>query len=322
MESIDRMKKEQEVANAFFQEISSASDTILFGKPEILHLSLICLIARGHLLIEDVPGVGKTTLAKGLSSIFDGDFKRVQFTSDLLPSDILGVSIYNQHIGEFKFQPGPVFCDVLLADEINRGSPRTQSALLQVMEEREITVDGRQIQVSPNFLVIATQNPFEMSGTFPLPEAQIDRFLFKLRIGYPNLEAERQILELSNSASVIRKMVDTQALENIRMMAMNVYASRSIVDYIIRIVSSTRDSGMFKLGASPRASVGLLKTARIHALSLGRNYVIPSDVLYLAPYILSHRVVQSSGNKLQSATWDSINELLSSIEMPPVLPEE
>ncbi len=264
------------------------------GKREVISLAVTCLLAEGHLLLEDVPGVGKTSLARSISATLGMSWHRIQFTPDLLPSDVTGVSIFHQGSGAFEFHPGPVFAHVVLADEINRASPRTQSALLEVMEERTVTVDGVTHQVPKPFLVLATQNPIEMDGTFPLPEAQLDRFLMSVSIGYPDLESEVQILANNHRGLSIDELMPVGSADDVRRMvalARSVHVDHSVMEYVVRLVSATRTTPGVRLGASPRGSVGLLRAAQVSAAMAGRTYVSPADVQRLAVPVLAHRLV-------------------------------
>src|SRR5689334_14642233 len=258
-------------------ELESALGSAIRGKSEVVRLSLVCLLARGHLLIEDVPGVGKTTLAQALARSVSCRFHRLQFTSDMLPSDVLGVTIYNAHAEAFEFKPGPIFSNFLLADEINRTTPKTQSALLEAMNEGQVTIDGRSHSLPRPFMVIATQNPVEHHGTYPLPESQLDRFLMRLRIGYPDTTSEREIVRNTE-----RRSPD---------LATGLAAEDTIVDYMLAIVERTRNHDSLALGVSPRGSQALYRAAQALAVAEGREYVIPDDVKRLAAPLFAHRVV-------------------------------
>ena len=264
------------------------------GKREVISLAVTCLLAEGHLLLEDVPGVGKTSLARSIAATLGMSWHRIQFTPDLLPSDVTGVSIFHQGSGSFEFHQGPVFAHVVLADEINRASPRTQSALLEVMEERTVTVDGVTHQVPRPFIVLATQNPIEMDGTFPLPEAQLDRFLMSVSIGYPDLESEVQVLVNSHRGLSVDELAPVGGADDVRRMvalARSVHVDHSVMEYVVRLVSATRTTPGVRLGASPRGSVGLLRAAQVAAAMAGRTYVSPVDVQRLAVPVLAHRLV-------------------------------
>jgi MoxR-like ATPase len=279
------------------RQVSTAIQTVISGKPEAVRLALTVLLAAGHILIEDVPGVGKTQLAKALARSIDCSVRRIQFTPDLLPSDITGVSAYNQELGEFEFKPGPIFANIVLGDEINRASPKTQSALLESMEERQVTVDGQTYQLDPPFMVIATQNPVEMEGTYPLPEAQRDRFMARISIGYPDPLAELAMLDSHGGGSPLDHLKPVaQATDVTRLVAVvrEVHVSPAIRQYIIDLVTATRTAPELRLGASPRAALHLLRASRAHAALDERDFVIPDDVQALAVPVLAHRLLPSA----------------------------
>lgn len=264
------------------------------GKRDVISLAVTCLLAEGHLLLDDVPGVGKTSLARSIAATLGMSWHRIQFTPDLLPSDVTGVSVFHQGAARFEFHPGPIFAHVVLADEINRASPRTQSALLEVMEERTVTVDGVTHAVPQPFLVVATQNPVEMDGTFPLPEAQLDRFLMAVSLGYPDLAAEVRVLANNHRGLRVDELQAVGNADDIRRMiamARGVHVEESVMQYVVRLVSSTRTAPGVRLGASPRGSVGLLRAAQVAAGMAGRTYVTPVDVQRLAVPVLAHRLV-------------------------------
>lgn len=292
---------------------------IIIGKSEIIDLVLTAAISGGHVLLEDTPGTGKTVLAKSLAKSIDGTFNRIQFTPDLLPSDVTGLKIYNQQLCEFKFIPGPVFSNILLADEINRATPRTQSSLLEVMEEKQITTDGETRTLDKPFLVIATENPIENSGTFPLPEAQLDRFMMKLSMGYNTLDEEILIIDrfisnypLSEITSVCTKKKITEMQQTVK----EVYVHKDIREYLAKIVLATRNNPALSIGVSPRGTLSLLKACQSYAAINGRAYVIPDDIKKLAPHILSHRIIP--GNAVNTLEGNSIiiNDIVNSIEVP------
>jgi MoxR-like ATPase len=268
--------------------------SVLQGKPEVVRLALITLVAEGHLLIEDVPGVGKTLLAKAMARSIDCSVARVQFTPDLLPSDVTGVTVYSPDTGEFEFRPGPVFANLVLGDEINRAGPKTQSALLESMEERTVTVDGTTYQLPDPFMVIATQNPIELEGTYPLPEAQRDRFLMRLSIGYPHQDEELEILRThgrDDRVGSLRPVTDAAAVSAAAVAVRNVYVAESVERYIVALCRATREHPEVELGASPRAALALLRATRAAAALGGRDYVIPDDVKALALHVLPHRLI-------------------------------
>ncbi|ACE84859.1 AAA family ATPase [Cellvibrio japonicus] len=268
-------------------------DQVLLGKDQQVRLALACLFARGHLLIEDLPGMGKTTLAHCLAKVLGLEFERVQFTSDLLPADILGVAIFEKNEGVFKFHPGPVFTQVLLADEINRSSPKTQSALLEAMEEGQVTIEGKSRPLPTPFFVIATQNPLSQSGTFPLPESQLDRFLMRISLGYPSPASERLLFEGVDPRARIRAMeplVNKDQLATIQHQVHQVKASPALLDYVQRLVAFTRTDGQFSYGLSPRGALALVGAAKAWAYIHHRDYLIPEDVQAVLPSVVSHRV--------------------------------
>lgn len=279
------------------ERLQQAVETVIKGKPEAVRLAIVTLIAGGHLLVEDVPGVGKTTLAQALARALDCTFQRIQFTSDLLPSDVIGLSVYNQHASIFEWKPGPVFANVVLADEINRTTPKTQSALLEAMAERQVTVEGATHPLPAPFIVLATQNPIEHHGTYPLPESQLDRFMLRLRIGYPNLADEQQILRDREHADPLDDLSPVMTAAEVVELQRSVSAvsvDDSLVGYLMSIVSATRDSEMLDLGVSPRGSLALFRAAQALALTEERSYCIPDDIKRLVLPVFAHRILVSS----------------------------
>ncbi|PKL74717.1 MAG: magnesium chelatase [Candidatus Melainabacteria bacterium HGW-Melainabacteria-1] len=279
--------------------IESISRSII-GKPEAIELVVTALLAGSHVLLEDTPGTGKTLLAKSLARSFDGSFKRIQFTSDIMPSDITGNSIFNMKSGEFEFIPGPIFSNIILADEINRATPRSQSSLLEVMEENQVTVDGTTYELGRPFFVIATQNPLESYGTFPLPESQLDRFILSFSMGYPNLQEETDILRLHRQNTIqtqttslhfqLEPVVNAEEIREAQHQAGSVDLSDEVERLLLQVVQRTRNDERFAFGASTRASVSFLRALQAYAFLQGREYVIPDDIKYLAPFVLGHRV--------------------------------
>ena len=278
------------------ERIQAAVDeigTVLLGKERQIQLAICCLIAGGHLLIEDLPGMGKTTLAHALARVFGLNFNRIQFTSDLLPADILGVSIFEQSKGGFSFHPGPIFSQLILADEINRTTPKTQSALLEAMEEGQVSVEGETRQLPSPFFVIATQNPVSLAGTFPLPESQLDRFLMRIGIGYPDPKAERELLERgtdSDRGAAVKPILNVDDLIAMRAQASEVGLSPLLLDYLQRIVAFTREDEVFHFGLSPRGSIAVVRAARTWAYMQGRSHAVPEDVQAILPAVIEHRL--------------------------------
>ena len=272
-------------------------NNIILGNPFITKLSVVCLLARGHLLIEDIPGVGKTTLAHALADLFGLPFKRVQFTSDLLPTDIVGLSIFDMDSKKFHFKRGPLFTSILLADEINRATPKTQSALLQAMEEQQVSVEGNQVSLSDPFFVIATQNPLEQSGTFPLPESQLDRFLMRVSLGYPDATFERQLLKQNGVKRTTAREPIFSRDEVLQLMALvsDIHVSDALIEYLQTLIAATRSSGKFVTGLSPRAGLQWLQAAKAMALVENRDAVLPEDIKALAPYTAAHRLHCNDG---------------------------
>ena len=302
------------------QRIIDNVSHVIVGKRSVIELAVATLIAQGHMLVEDVPGVGKTMLAKSLATSIGCSFKRIQFTPDLLPSDVTGISVYNQQSGEFQFREGPLMSQVVLADEINRATPKTQSALLEAMEEQQITVDGVTHKLHPPFLVMATQNPIEYEGTFPLPEAQLDRFLMRISLGYPNLEEELAIIEgqeQSHPMDSLEAVANSQDIIGLQEAAKSVYVDRLVRQYIVSLTEATRNHREVSLGASPRASLGLFRTSRALALIRDRDYVIPDDIKILAPGVIAHRIMLSPSARMRGVqSTDVVEDLLTNVPVP------
>ncbi|MFZ5797152.1 MAG: MoxR family ATPase [Desulfobulbus sp.] len=284
----------QEIFAGLTEEIGR----VILGKEEQVRLALCCLLAEGHLLIEDIPGIGKTTLAKVLAEILGMEFRRIQCTSDMLPGDILGVSVFEQKTGTFTFHPGPVFTQVLLTDEINRSTPKTQSALLEAMEERQVTIEGETRPLPRPFFVIATQNPLELAGTFPLPESQLDRFLLRIELGYPDRTSEQDLLRgggTGRQLASVRPRLTPDQIIRFQQRALKVHVSDALVEYIQNLLDFTRTSAIFHMGLSPRAGLYLLRAARSWALLNGRNFVVPEDVQKILPSVAGHRLRRADG---------------------------
>jgi len=308
----------------YCQRVAENVERVIVGKREVIELVLVALLVEGHVLFEDVPGTGKTMLARALAISLGGAFKRIQFTPDLLPNDVTGVSVFNQKTQEFEFRPGPAFSNVLLADEINRATPRTQSALLECMGERQITVDGQTRILPRPFLVLATQNPIEYEGTFPLPEAQLDRFLMRLRLGYPSLDDERQILDNLRGEHPIERLeqvVDAAELLEHQRAVWEVHVEASVRDYVIAVARATREHPELTLGASPRATLALYKAAQAYAAMHDRDYVLPDDVKRLAVPTLAHRLIVRPESALRGRSAEAIvSAILETAELSLGLP--
>ncbi len=303
-----------------FNAIVANVERVIQGKVEVVQLALLCLLAEGHLLVEDVPGVGKTSLAKAMAASIRCTFGRVQFTPDLLPSDVIGVSVYNRASGEFEFRPGPIFANLLLGDEINRASPKTQSALLEAMAEQQVTVDGTTYHLEAPFMVIATQNPIEHEGTYPLPESQLDRFFMRISIGYPAREAELDMLDAHGDHDAlddIGAVVSANDLLAMIATTRTVHLAPSLKGYLIELAEATRRHPRLAIGMSPRASLNLQRAARTRAAAAGRNYVVPDDIKALAEPVLAHRLVITPEAQLAGMrAADVIGEVLRTVPVP------
>ena len=302
-------------------KIKENINSVIVGKSEVIDLILTSLIAGGHVLLEDVPGTGKTVMVKTLAASVATEFSRIQFTPDLLPSDVTGINFYNQKEGAFTLKKGPIFANMVLADEINRATPRTQSSLLECMEEHQVTIDGVTHKLEEPFIVIATQNPIETAGTFPLPEAQLDRFLMKLSLGLPSVEEEVSIMKRFNSPeNDVRKSVKAVSSGNelieMKKEAAGVYISPVLMEYIAKIVDATRQNSSIKMGVSPRGTLAMLGAVKAYAYVNGRDYCIPEDVITLAPYVFAHRIALVSGMTRQGGSKRLVQEIVSSITVP------
>ncbi len=302
-----------------FDAITANIEQVIHGKTDTVELAIMCMLAEGHLLVEDVPGVGKTSLAKALSASVDCTWKRVQFTPDLLPADLVGVSIYQRSTESFRFEPGPMFANIVLADEINRASPKTQSALLEAMEERQVTVDGTSRPLPPPFMVIATQNPVDQEGTYRLPESQLDRFLLRISIGYPGRTAEIQMLDDQGSANTIRTLSPVVSAEEIRGMidaVRSVYIAGALKSYLVDLSEASRRHPGVELGLSPRATLQLAAATRAHAAARGRNYATPDDVKAVGISTLSHRIMVRTDRGAHLSPDDAVREVFDAVSVP------
>ena len=305
------------------QAIQENIARVIKGKPRVIEMAIVSLLARGHLLLEDVPGVGKTTLAHSLARSLDCSFKRIQFTSDLLPSDIVGISIFNRQKQAFEFMPGPIFANIVLADEINRTTPKTQSSLLEAMSEAQISVDNETYPLSQPFMVIATQNPSEYHGTFPLPESQLDRFLMRLRIGYPAPEEEKKVLDRPHALHPVEDLqpvASSPDVLDLQAQVDKILMEESLMDYLLAIVLATRQSGLLSLGVSTRGSLALSRAAKALALVRGRTYCLPDDIKELAPVVLSHRIMVNRSQGLRQWNFEQaeqiVHDLVESVPVP------
>ena len=314
------LEREAEEFAVNFSAVVENVEQVIRGKTEVIRLALCCMLAEGHLLIEDVPGVGKTSLGKALAESIDGTWNRIQFTPDLLPTDVTGVQIYNRQSNTFEFRPGGIFANIILGDEINRASPKTQSALLEVMAEYQVTVDSHTYPVPSPFLVIATQNPIEHEGTYNLPEAQIDRFLMRISVGYPDRASEMEIVDRSSSRHktiALQPVVTTEQIDEMSRVCERMYVSPAVKQYIVSIVRATRELPQLRLGVSPRGSVALARSAQAVAAADGRPYVTADDVKELIPFVLSHRMILAPEAELAGTTTvDLLDRVVTSVPVP------
>ncbi|MBQ5889569.1 MAG: MoxR family ATPase [Clostridia bacterium] len=306
--------------NIMLKKIIKNVENVIVGKRDAIELVITALISNGHILLEDVPGVGKTRLIAAVARSIDGSFKRIQFTADVLPSDVTGFSVYNQKIGEFEFKNGAIMSQFVLADEINRTSPKTQAALLEAMEEKQISVDGVTYKMPQPFMVMATQNPIEFMGTFPLPEAQLDRFLIKISVGYPDAESERSVLsmhQMDDPFETLHAVATPEDIINIQNEVKKVFVHENLEKYIVSIVSATRNHPSVRLGASPRASLALYRTAQATAYINGRDFVIPDDIQKMVIPVMAHRIILSQETKFSNTTADDVlNEIKKTVPVP------
>lgn len=305
---------------ALIKEIVTATEQVVLGKTEVIHKSLAAILGGGHILLEDVPGVAKTILVRTLATVSGCSFSRIQCTPDLLPSDVSGVSVFNQQTREFEFRPGPIFSQIVVADEINRATPRTQSAFLEAMAEGQVSVDGTTHILEKPFIVFATQNPVEHEGTFPLPEAQLDRFMMKLSVGYPNMQDEARLLELTrlqHPIDSVKPVTDAKTLLGMQQSVKEVFVHDKVREYLLRIIARTRDSTHLSLGASPRASMALFRAAQSYAAVMGRGYVIPDDIKNLTHPVLEHRLMLNPESRLRRVTQTMVlQEILKEVPVP------
>ena len=310
-------EKKEQLANNPLANVMHMAGEIILGKDQQIRMAMCCILARGHLLIEDVPGVGKTTLSHVIASLLGLHYQRIQFTSDLLPADIVGVSIFDRESSTFRFHPGPVFSQVILADEINRASPKAQSALLEAMEEHQVTADGQTMKLPEPFFVIATQNPSHQVGTFPLPESQLDRFLMRIRLGYPDQAAERALLKGEDRRELIAKISPAMTVQDLLALqkdVTNIFVSEALIDYVQALVTHTRDSAHFEMGLSPRAGLAVLRAAQAWAMMAGRRQVLPEDVQTTLPAVVDHRLRSVANGEAKNL--DPAQALIRAVAIP------
>ena len=310
-------EKKEQLANNPLANVMQMAGEIILGKDQQIRMAMCCILARGHLLIEDVPGVGKTTLSHVIASLLGLHYQRIQFTSDLLPADIVGVSIFDRESSTFRFHPGPVFSQVILADEINRASPKAQSALLEAMEEHQVTADGQTMKLPEPFFVIATQNPSHQVGTFPLPESQLDRFLMRIRLGYPDQAAERALLKGEDRRELIAKISPAMTVQDLLALqkdVTNIFVSEALIDYVQALVTHTRDSARFEMGLSPRAGLAVLRAAQAWAMMAGRRQVLPEDVQTTLPAVVDHRLRSVANGEAKNL--DPAQALIRAVAIP------
>lgn len=316
MTQTEEIRSVQDVARAVRQNV----ERVIVGKEEVIDLMMVALLCEGHVLFEDVPGIGKTVMAKSLAKSLGCSFQRIQFTPDLLPSDITGITFFNQKLGEFEFRPGPLLSQIVLADEINRATPRTQSALLEAMEERQMSIERDTIPLPRPFIVIATQNPIELEGTFPLPEAQLDRFLLRLRLDYPTQSEERLIVQRFREEQPLADLLPVLSADRLlqaQKMIRSVRVDPSVENYLVELVRATREHSGVELGVSPRGTLALYRTTQAFAAIHGRSYVIPDDVKQMAPHVLAHRMIATSQTRMHGRAMEQIvDDVLHSVSVP------
>lgn len=301
----------------FKEKVVNNVSKVIIGKDKEIELIVVSFLAGGHVLLEDIPGMGKTMMIKAFSKTLNLPFKRIQFTPDLLPSDITGINFYNQKTGDFQFREGPIFSNIILTDEINRATPRTQSALLEAMEEKQITADGVTRKLNMPFMVLATQNPVESFGTFPLPEAQLDRFFMRIKLGYPTKEEEKTIVirNISNPLDNIESIIEEDELNYVLSNVSNISIENDVMDYLVNIVNKTRNNENIELGVSPRGTIALFKASQAYAAINGRDYILPEDIKSMAPYVLNHRIITRNINNIEDSI-ELIKEIVETVEVP------